>query len=276
MSIIFSQDELDKIHQIQLQMLIEFDRICRKYNIKYIISGGTLLGAVRNGKFIPWDDDIDIRMERREYEKFCEICNDELDIQQYFFQNHKTDLEYPWYYAKIRYIHSKYTRTGQEHLKMQDGIFIDIMPADGLPNDVFIRKIVILKCYILKKCLYASVGKVSEKSKLARNWYKLLSKIPRRKIFAAFDRMSYKYASDKYKYVTSYSFVKCRQKEFTERLWHLNCVELEFEGRKFLAPKECDRWLSMTYGSDYITPPPQSERFGHNEITEFYIEEDTK
>ena len=88
--------------------------------------------------------------------------------------------------------------------------------------------------------------------------------------------MSYKYASDKYKYVTSYSFVKCRQKEFTERLWHLNCVELEFEGRKFLAPKEYDRWLSMTYGSDYITPPPQSERFGHNEITEFYIEEDTK
>lgn len=65
-------------------MLVELDRICRKYDIKYIISGGTLLGAVRANSFIPWDDDIDVRMERNEYERFCMVCENELDKENFF------------------------------------------------------------------------------------------------------------------------------------------------------------------------------------------------
>ena len=149
----FRQDELDRIHSVQLEMLAELDRICRKYNIKYIISGGTLLGAVRDGKFIPWDDDIDVRMDRAEYIKFANVCNQELDTDRFFFQDHNTDPNYPWYYGKMRYNHSHYTRVGQEHLNMHDGIFIDIMPADGLPNNTFIRHLVIMKCFVLKKFL---------------------------------------------------------------------------------------------------------------------------
>ena len=91
MGIRFSNEELKKIHKIQLAMLVELDRICRKYDIKYIISGGTLLGAVRANSFIPWDDDIDVRMERNEYERFCMVCENELDKENFFFQNHKTD-----------------------------------------------------------------------------------------------------------------------------------------------------------------------------------------
>ena len=93
MGIRFSNEELKKIHKIQLAMLVELDRICRKYDIKYIISGGTLLGAVRANSFIPWDDDIDVRMERNEYERFCMVCENELDKENFFFQNHKTDSE---------------------------------------------------------------------------------------------------------------------------------------------------------------------------------------
>ena len=70
MGIRFSNEELKKIHKIQLAMLVELDRICRKYDIKYIISGGTLLGAVRANSFIPWDDDIDVAMPRGDYERF--------------------------------------------------------------------------------------------------------------------------------------------------------------------------------------------------------------
>lgn len=274
MSIVFLQDELDKIHAIQLEMLIEFDRICRKYGIKYIISGGTLLGAIRNKGFIPWDDDIDIRMDRNEYIRFTEICLNELDTKRYFFQDHNTDPEYPWYYGKLRYNFSRYTRAGQEHLKMKDGIFVDIMPADGLPNNAILRNITIFECFILKKFLYSAVGCVSEKNILKKMGYKLMNFIPKRWIFNKLDKISTRYNKNKYNYVTSYSFVRCGQKQFTERIWHTDCVEVKFEGKLFFAPKEYEKWLSMTYGEDYMLPPPEEKRVGHNKISDFYIKEE--
>ena len=78
------QENLRKLQLIELELLIEFDRICRKNNIRYTLTGGTLLGAVRHGGFIPWDDDADVSMLRREYEKFKKVCEIELDDKYYF------------------------------------------------------------------------------------------------------------------------------------------------------------------------------------------------
>ena len=269
----FTQNELEQIHSIQLEMLKEVDRICRKCGIKYIISGGSLLGAVRNNAFIPWDDDIDVRMTRIEYNKFAKACQKELDTSKFFFQDHNTDPYYPWYYGKMRYIHSRYTRVGQEHMKMHNGIFIDIMPADGLPNNKFRRNITIIKCFVLKKFLYSVVGCVSEKNKLKRLIYTLMNKVPKKYIFNRFNKLSEHYIAAKYDNVTCYSFVRLFQKEFTKRKWHNDCIEIQFEGRKFFAPREFHQWLVMSYGDNYITPPPPEKRFGHNEISELYIKE---
>lgn len=65
-----SSIQLRKLHQVDLEILLEFDRICRKYKIKYSLDGGTLLGAVREKGFIPWDDDVDVVVSRKEYNKF--------------------------------------------------------------------------------------------------------------------------------------------------------------------------------------------------------------
>lgn len=273
MSIQFTQEELDKIHKIQIEMLFEVDRICRKYDIKYIVSGGTMLGAVRNHRFIPWDDDIDIRMVRTEYERFCEACEEELDKSKYFLQNHKTDAEYPWQYGKMRYIHSKYTRVGQEHLKMQDGIFVDIIPSDGLPNNYIARKAVLTKSYILRKLLYSRVGSVTEENPVKRSAYRLMNRVPKNWVFKKMEKLEKKYSGSECCYQTSYCFCRPRQKRFIERSWHLDTIEVEFEGRKVFIPKEYDKWLLMSYGEDYMTPPPEEERVVHNEIIDFYIEE---
>ena len=116
--VVLTTSDLENMHKIQLNMLIEFDKICRRNNIKYILDAGTLLGAVRHKGFIPWDDDIDVRMLRDDYEKFCVVANKELP-ETMFFQNYKNDKGYPWMYSKIRMKGTKAVRIGQDRLNME-------------------------------------------------------------------------------------------------------------------------------------------------------------
>ena len=97
-----SNEELKKLQRIELEMLIELDRICRKHQVSYSLDGGTLLGAVRHKGFIPWDDDIDVIMLRPEYEKFRSACERELDQTRFFLQDYKSDPHYRWGYEKLR------------------------------------------------------------------------------------------------------------------------------------------------------------------------------
>ena len=112
----YTQENLRKLQLVELETLKVFDEICRKYSINYIIDAGTLLGAVRYGGFIPWDDDIDIRMLRDEYEKFCEVCQNEFG-EKYFFQTYTTDPEYRWGYARILKNGTEYRRANHDEIK---------------------------------------------------------------------------------------------------------------------------------------------------------------
>ena len=93
---------LRKIQLIQLEMLEEVDRICKKCGIKYNIIAGTLLGAVRHGGYIPWDDDADIAMLRPEYERFRIAVRTELDTTKFYFQDNRRTRAYRWGYGKLR------------------------------------------------------------------------------------------------------------------------------------------------------------------------------
>jgi len=82
-------EERKKLWMISLDMLLEFDRICKQHNIKYYLMGGTLLGAIRHKGFVPWDDDTDVMMLREDYEKFKKL---EHEFQQpYFLQTPQND-----------------------------------------------------------------------------------------------------------------------------------------------------------------------------------------
>lgn len=94
--------QLKELQQIQLQMLLEVKRICGKYNIRYSLIGGTLLGAIRHKGYIPWDDDADIGMLREDYEKFRRVCKKELDKDKYYFQDDRNTKGYRWGYGKLR------------------------------------------------------------------------------------------------------------------------------------------------------------------------------
>ena len=98
---------LSEVQKHLFEILREFHRICKKHNIKYTLEGGTLLGAVKYGGFVPWDDDLDVVMLRDEYEKFLEVCKTELS-DKFFIQNYNTEKEFPLNFTKLRYNDTRY------------------------------------------------------------------------------------------------------------------------------------------------------------------------
>ena len=116
-----------------LEILLEVDKICKKHDIRYWLSSGTLIGAMRHDGFIPWDDDLDIEMMRSDYLRLMEVLPSELP-EWLALQNDETDPYYFFYYAKVRdrrsrmLEHNNYDRMWQEQ-----GIYIDIFPMEQHP-----------------------------------------------------------------------------------------------------------------------------------------------
>lgn len=128
--------EMKKAWAVMLDLLAEFDRVCRKHDIKYYASGGTMLGAVRHKGFIPWDDDIDVMMERKDYEQLCKIGPSEFK-HPYFLQNKYTDPECCDIMSKLRNSDTTalFNLERNGFMNYNKGIFIDIFPLDSIPED---------------------------------------------------------------------------------------------------------------------------------------------
>lgn len=115
--------------------MIELDRICKAYDIKYTLAYGTLIGAIRHRGFIPWDDDIDVFMLREDLLKLREICKTELN-ERFFYQNHETDKEYYYLFDKIRLNGTIFKETYLSKYNIHHGVYLDIFPVDKLPDDL--------------------------------------------------------------------------------------------------------------------------------------------
>lgn len=102
---------LRKVQLTQLEILKEVDRICTKHGIKYWLSGGTQLGAVRHNGFIPWDDDLDIDMMREDFNRFLKIARTELQ-ESYYLQDWFTEKAYGLPFAKIRKNNTLFVEAG--------------------------------------------------------------------------------------------------------------------------------------------------------------------
>lgn len=255
--------DLKRLQRIELEMLIEFDRICRKHHISYSLDGGTLLGAVRHKGFIPWDDDIDVIMLRPEYDKFRTACEKDLDISRFFLQDYKSDPYYRWGYGKLRRSGTEHVRLGQECLKQRTGVFIDIFVADYVPDCYVARRIHHFLCFCIRKTLYSPLGAVNASSWFMRTWYSLLSHIPRDQAFRIRNWLADVSNRRKTELISHYTLEypkRCRY-GLPGRCFN-EMIEMEFEGRYFLGFKEYDLYLTNLYG-DYMVPPPEDQRRPH-------------
>lgn len=262
-----SQEDLKKLQSIELEMLLEVDRICRKNDIKYSLDGGTLLGAVRHRGFIPWDDDIDVVMLRPEYEKFRAACETGLDRSRFFLQDYKSDPCYIFGYEKLRRKNTAFVRIGQERLKQHGGIFIDIFVYDHVPDNPAIRQIHFLACFCIRKALYSEIGKTAAKSAALRAWYRLISLVPRNFVFKIRDIIAGKCNKKKTKLCRHYTYTYRKHCRYgLPRVCFDDYTELDFEGCKFKAFKNYDYYLSELYG-DYMKLPPVEKRVPHLNVS---------
>jgi lipopolysaccharide cholinephosphotransferase len=248
MTYTLSPNELLGLQAVQVELLREIDRICKKCGIKYCIIAGTLLGAVRHKKHIPWDDDADVAMMRDEYEKFVQLCATELNVEKFYFQDHKRTKGYRWGYGKLRRKDSLFLREGQEHLPYEQGIFVDVFPLDFVPEFAPLRGLHSLFCFAIRKTLWFG----------AKN--KLIAKIPLSFIFF-FHGILTKAKPANLVRILTFPTPKGRIYAYHAK-WYKELTEIEFAGYKFSCPKDCDEYLTFKFGN-YMELPPQSERKTH-------------
>ena len=259
---IIEGEQLKKLQGVCLELIKEVDRICRKNNIEYTLDSGTLLGAIREKGFIPWDDDADISFTRDQYEKFFEACKKDLNTEKYFLQEYRTDKEYPWGYSKLRMKGTTYVQIGQEHMKFMNGIFIDLFIYDPVPDNYFLRRLHHFACFLTRKCQYSAIGRLNAKNPIQRLIYKVLYLIPRSWVFAALDKLVEVTNRNPNTELVRHKTYPYSRKECYYGL-PSKCYEsysdVEFEGETFRKIDNYDLNLSMLYG-DYMTPPPVDER----------------
>lgn len=263
-------EQFRKMQLTELEMLVEFDKLCRAHEINYVLFGGSLLGAVRHKGYIPWDDDADIGMLREDYNKFKQYAN-ELDSSICYFQDHDTDSNYRWGYGKLRRTDTEYVRVGQEHLKCKTGIFVDVFPMDDIPKCVAGQIFQDIHCCILRKILWSEVAKKNTKG-LLKMWYSGLSKIPMSVSFKGYNRYARKSRNSTPNRVRCLSFPATgtlyRKNPISQRygmpkVWFMEREEYEFEGHYFFSSKDYDTVLTYIYG-DYMQLPPEDKRDPHS------------
>ncbi len=269
-----SKDEFRKMQLIELELLKEFDRVCRLHNIPYVITDGTMLGAIRHGGFIPWDDDADVCMLREDYERFKKEAMKDLDPDLCFFQDNTTDPYYRWGYAKLRRVGTQHVRVGQEHLKCKTGVFIDIMPYDDIPNSLIGQLFQNFYCYCCRKILWSEVGKMNSLG-LKKQWFRLLSHISIDSVYKALKLYTDRSRNDSPNRVRLLLFIppgrEYTKKPLNDRYgmtkrWIEERTEYTFDGLKVYGPLDYDGFLTWKYG-DYMKLPPEDQREGHAQVS---------
>ena len=226
-----------------LEILTEVDRICKKHNISYWLSSGTLIGAIRHKGFIPWDDDLDIEMLWPDYRRLMKVLPSELPDTM-ALQNTKTDRNYYFFYAKVRDRRSLLEESnGYDRFWKERGIYIDIFPLYKQP----------LWIHLLSEKMQGHVYKVVKRiiaSNNPREFWKVraITRVNEKLLFPVL-RLFCKLTNARETYGLGIPYHDPRHIEDT-----LPLTETEFEGRQFPVPKDSHAALTLKYG-DYMRLP---------------------
>lgn len=248
--------KIKELWAIQLDLLCEFDRVCKKYGLKYVLDFGTLLGAIRHKGYIPWDDDLDVSMLREDYDKLMEVAPMEFK-EPYFLLSYLTEKNYDRAVTKLvrtdtAYLHGKDLRREPDYVR---GIFMDIFVFDNMPaiDDETIKSMVHYTDDVYYRILLMTHfptrdDGIKMPAKLLRYWYYRLRYGSARKEYKRLDQKAKSHPATGYVGTVTYVYPHyCPLSVYDE------IIEVPFEHLMMPVPAGYDEVLRLRYG-DYMTP----------------------
>lgn len=265
------QEVLRRVRLTQLEIAKEIRRVCEENDIQYFLAHGSFLGAVRHGGFIPWDDDMDMGMLRRDYEKFCRIAPSSLK-PDYCLQNWYTEPNYGLPFAKVMKRNTLYLENKKTRRLENNGIYVDIFPYDYAPEDPHVRNRLTAEMLSIYRVKLMKSGykpwleddRIVWKKRIGYLYYQLKS------LFVSQQSLARDY--DTLAVAVHDSEVICERNGRTKLdCYDRSCVEelaeYTFEGEIFKGPKNYDQYLTNLYG-DYMVLPPENQRENRHQIIE--------
>lgn len=255
-----------------LHVTREVIRVMDELNIPYYMQGGTMLGSIRHGGFIPWDDDVDLGIPRADYERMLKIIADKLP-ENLELRTYDDETDHHYYFARIVDTRYQIRRMGSLEERLEN-VWVDLFPLDGMPNGALARawhkmRLLIVRLKYHLSCfekvnikrpgrpfIERAIIKVATITRVG-SWFNT------RKQLDKMDRLLKKYPPEKSDYYvnfmgqTSYKFNEMFKKEI-----YGNKTLYPFEDMEMVGPEQYDAYLKSLYG-DYMTPPKQSDRNAH-------------
>ena len=269
----YNKETLKKAQQASLEILLAVDRICRENGIRYLLDAGTLLGAVRHQGFIPWDDDIDIAMTRKDYEALKRLLrsgkkllpeNMELILPDEY-RNGRAFYDFT---PRIIYKNSRRHGDSRE-MDYYEGklnhLWVDIFILDNIPDSPLLDRWVRFRQKVIyglsmPKRWRLDLGKYSPSDRLKVSLLKGAGRFfPMRKLFSMQERLSRRYEKRHTKNLYYSNYQPDFLQDTVKREWSEEVTELPFEGHMLMAPAGYDQVLREIYG-DYMQLPPEESR----------------
>ncbi|HFI0235147.1 LicD family protein [Streptococcus suis] len=261
------------LHQVDLKIVKEVIKICEEYNLSYYALGGTMLGAIRHRGFIPWDDDIDLGMPRKDYEKFLKVAPIRLS-EELKIVNYKNTPEYQYYITRVLDTTTQVVEERIGNSSKYTHASIDIFPIDGTPNNIILRKIYYLRVLyhraMMSLCYKDSIDRKRKRGFAEKILLGILEKIPIEKITSPYkekekiDKLLSKQDIESSKLIGNIMGAY-RTREIVPKEWYGEGTKYQFEDIKIVGLDMYDEYLTYTYG-DYMQLPSEDCRKTHFKV----------
>ena len=253
--------DIKEVQAMQLELMKKIHTYLEKKHIPYYMIAGSVLGAVRHGGFIPWDDDIDIGLLRPDYEKFLTVCED-FD-SNYEIVNYRGSKYCDTCLTRIYFPNTLIDNKHIANTKLDKRLYFDIFPLDNAPDDEYERSKLERKIQKLKKQIqYADIrnNNNSKYELIMKNLYSFLLAPRREHLLAKCESLMQSYANKQTEYICSMCSQYSFKKQAMPKKYYGTPTLHRFEDTEFYVPEQTDLYLKHLYGADYMEIPPENKR----------------